>query len=88
MTIGIAAGLAVALAIVVAVRHRLELTLPPHLHEVDRACAKAQVRRERFETSLGLAISCHQRPMEPSTRMTIEPARPAMVLTMASATPC
>jgi hypothetical protein len=62
MTIGIAAGLAVALAIVVAVRRRRELTLPPHLHEVDRACAKAQVRRERFETSLGLAISCHAAP--------------------------
>jgi len=36
--------------------------LPPHLHEVDRACEKALARRERLETSLGLAISCHALP--------------------------
>jgi hypothetical protein len=62
VTIGIAVGLAVALAILVAVRRHRELTLPPHLHEVDRACEKALARRERLETSLGLAISCHALP--------------------------
>jgi hypothetical protein len=62
MTLGIATGLVVALAIVVAARRHRELMLPPHLHEIDRACVNAQARGERFETSLGLAISCHTAP--------------------------
>jgi prolipoprotein diacylglyceryltransferase len=61
-TIAIAAALVGGLAAVIALRRRRELVLAPHLRELDRVRAKAAARSERFETSLGVAISRHALP--------------------------
>lgn len=62
VTIAAAVALVASAAALVAGRRRRELLSPPHLHELDRACAAAMRTGERAETSLGVAISCHRLP--------------------------
>lgn len=64
LTAGAAVVLAAAMAVLVArVRHR-ELFLPPHLRELDDCCTRilGDPARGRQETSLGVALSCHDLP--------------------------
>jgi hypothetical protein len=61
-TIGAAAALAIGVAVLAARARRRELFAPPHLRELDRACAAAARSSERAETSLGVAISRHELP--------------------------
>jgi hypothetical protein len=62
VTVGVAAGLAIAAAALIARRRERELFEPPHLHELDRACAAAAATQTRSETSLGIAVSHHRMP--------------------------
>jgi len=63
-TLAAAATLVVALAVLVRRTKQRELTLAPHLREIDRACKAllASPAESRRETSLGIGISCHTLP--------------------------
>jgi hypothetical protein len=60
-TLGPAVAIAAWTAALVLRRRRRELFLPPHVLELDRACAAvaADPAHARRETSLGVGVSCH-----------------------------
>lgn len=62
LTIALATVLVASAAILVARRRHRELLLPPHLHELARACDVATHTGSRAETSLGIAVSRHGMP--------------------------
>ena len=62
ITIAAAGGLAVAGGALASTRDRRALFLPPHLHELDRACRDAVADGGRHETSFGIAVSVHALP--------------------------
>jgi prolipoprotein diacylglyceryltransferase len=61
VTAAVAAAIVAALAVLVALRPRRELLLPPHLRELDRAMSAAD-DGNKHATSLGLAVSRHALP--------------------------
>jgi prolipoprotein diacylglyceryltransferase len=60
-TIAVATVLAIAAAVLIVRRRRRELFEPPHLRQLDLACAAAD-RQARAETSLGVAVSRYPMP--------------------------
>jgi hypothetical protein len=64
ITIGLAGAMSVATALLASRTKRRELFLPPHLRELDRLSAQVlgDPTRGRRESSLGVALSCHELP--------------------------
>jgi hypothetical protein len=62
ITIGAAVSVVAGTAVLVALRRRRELFAPPHLRELDLACAEAARSGEGVETSLGVSVSRHALP--------------------------
>jgi prolipoprotein diacylglyceryl transferase len=63
-TIAVAAAIVAAAVALVVRRHRRELVLPPHLHELDTVCdaVLADPAHARRDTRLGVGASCHTLP--------------------------